>query len=116
MRAAREAASARALGGRGRRCPCGCGDVEGVDRELEGARRQPCRELHPAGGALDELLAIGAVESDRNILDQGADGECGVGTQCFGMGAGASGGPARRYGDLAVLTTATVGFALGAGT
>ena len=27
-----------------------------------------------------------------------------------------TGGPARRYGDLAVLTTATVGFALGAGT
>ena len=27
-----------------------------------------------------------------------------------------TGGPARRYGDLAVLTTATLGFALGAGT
>jgi len=27
-----------------------------------------------------------------------------------------TGGPARRYGDLSVLTTATVGFALGAGT
>lgn len=26
------------------------------------------------------------------------------------------GGPARRYGDLSVLTTATLGFALGAGT
>ena len=27
-----------------------------------------------------------------------------------------TGGPARRYGDLSVLTTATLGFALGAGT
>ena len=37
-----------------------------------------------------------------------------VGAQ--GIFATCTGGPARRYGDLAVLTTATLGFALGAGT
>jgi len=37
-----------------------------------------------------------------------------VGAQ--GIFATLTGGPARRYGDLGVLTTATLGFALGAGT
>jgi hypothetical protein len=37
-----------------------------------------------------------------------------VGAQ--GIFATLTGGPARRYGDLSVLTTATLGFALGAGT
>src|ERR1019366_7012373 len=37
-----------------------------------------------------------------------------VGAQ--GIFATCTGGPARRYGDLGVLTTATLGFALGAGT
>lgn len=92
MRAAREAASARALGVEVAAIPVAAAMARVWTVSSKVRVTSHAESCIPPYGALDDLLAIRGVKSDRNILNQGADGECGVGTECFGMGAGASGG------------------------
>jgi hypothetical protein len=111
----------------------------GVERPAAGAAAEAATLPVPTAGDPDDTETIQddpAASEPAGTLAAGSAGSARIGTgsyRCRYAGAmmlypyldlvGAhaifatlTGGPARRYGDLSVLTTATLGFALGAGT
>jgi hypothetical protein len=111
----------------------------GVDRPAAGAVAEAATLPVPAAGDPDDTETIQddpAASEPAGTLAAGSAGSARIGTGSYrcryagammlypymnlvgaqGIFATLTGGPARRYGDLSVLTTATLGFALGAGT
>src|ERR1035437_6019173 len=111
----------------------------GVDRPAAGAAADAATLPVPAAGDPDDTETIQddpAASEPAGTLAAGSAGSARIGTGSYrcryagammlypylnlvgaqGIFATLTGGPARRYGDLSVLTTATLGFALGAGT
>ena len=111
----------------------------GVDRPGSDAAADVATLPVPAAGDPDDTETIQddpAASEPAGTLAAGSAGSARIGTGSYrcryagammlypylnlvgaqGIFATLAGGPARRYGDLSVLTTATLGFALGAGT
>ena len=111
----------------------------GVDRPAAGAAAEAAILPVPTAGDPDDTETIQddpAASEPAGTLAAGSAGSARIGTGSYrcryagammlypymnlvgaqGIFATLTGGPARRYGDLSVLTTATLGFALGAGT
>jgi len=88
-------------------------DTELTKPDIEPVVAEPATELvaPPAGSARIETGSYRCRYAGAMMLFPYMDI---VGAQA--IFATLTGGPARRYGDLSVLTTATLGFALGAGT
>jgi len=111
----------------------------GVERPAAGAVAEAATLPVPTAGDPDVTQTIQddpAASEPAGTLAAGSAGSARIGTGSYrcryagammlypylnlvgaqGIFATLTGGPARRYGDLSVLTTATLGFALGAGT